>query len=151
MIHAMLKSSLMKCLNLTAVRDGMRICWFKKSSPFLIKNSGASPERYEHMVLRNKDRSNISASSIKGIPGHMTERGCAFAVEKTIPDGRSGYIKGHPVEHGNGDIGDVVEPTPGISERKRAEEALRESEKDLSGFREPACKCHQVYGSYKEP
>jgi PAS domain S-box-containing protein len=55
------------------------------------------------------------------------ETGQPQALEKTTPDGRSWYLHGSPVRDTNGDIVGMVELTLEISERKRAEEALRYS------------------------
>jgi PAS domain S-box-containing protein len=50
------------------------------------------------------------------------------AIHKTTPDGRSWYIQSYPVRDSNGDIVNTVELTLDITERKRTEEVLRESE-----------------------
>jgi PAS domain S-box-containing protein len=50
------------------------------------------------------------------------------AIEKTTPDGRSWYIQASSVRDGNGDIVGMVELTLDITERKRTEEELRQSE-----------------------
>jgi PAS domain S-box-containing protein len=49
-------------------------------------------------------------------------------VEKMTPDRRWWYIQGYPVRDDSGQIVGMVEVTLEITERKRAEEALRESE-----------------------
>ncbi len=56
------------------------------------------------------------------------ETGQPQALEKTTPDGRSWYIQGSPVRNSDGDTVGMVELTLEISERKRAEEAHRQSE-----------------------
>jgi PAS domain S-box-containing protein len=56
------------------------------------------------------------------------ETGQPQAIEKTTQDGRSWYLQGSPVRDTNGDIVGMVELALEISERKRAEEALRKSE-----------------------
>jgi PAS domain S-box-containing protein len=50
------------------------------------------------------------------------------AIEKATPDGRSWYIQSSPVRDGDGNIVGMVELTLEITERKRTEELLRESE-----------------------
>jgi len=49
-------------------------------------------------------------------------------AEMTSPDGRVWFVRGYPLWDENDDIAGVVEVTMEITERKRAEEALRESE-----------------------
>jgi PAS domain S-box-containing protein len=50
------------------------------------------------------------------------------AIEKTTADGRSWIVKGYPVKDDEGLVIGGVETTLEITERKRAEEALQESE-----------------------
>jgi PAS domain S-box-containing protein len=49
-------------------------------------------------------------------------------AELTSPDGRVWFVRGYPVRDRNGDVGGVVEVTLEVTDRKRAEKALRESE-----------------------
>lgn len=49
-------------------------------------------------------------------------------VEKWTPDGRAWFVQGSPVRNERGDIIGAVEITLEITERKRAEQALRQSE-----------------------
>ena len=60
-----------------------------------------------------------------------SQTGQPQAVEKTTPDGRSWYIQGSPVRDSNGDIVGMVELTLDITERKRAEEGLRQVHDEL--------------------
>ncbi|MEJ2366286.1 MAG: PAS domain S-box protein, partial [Deltaproteobacteria bacterium] len=56
------------------------------------------------------------------------ETGQPQALEKTTPDGRSWYLQGSPVRDGDGDIVGLVELTLEITDRRRTEEVLRQSE-----------------------
>jgi PAS domain S-box-containing protein len=49
-------------------------------------------------------------------------------AELTSPDGRVWFVRGYPVRNQRGKVGGVVEITREITDRKRAEKALRESE-----------------------
>ena len=49
-------------------------------------------------------------------------------IAKKTPDGRAWFIRGYPMRDANGNITGAIETTLEITERKRAEEALRESE-----------------------
>jgi len=61
------------------------------------------------------------------------ETGQPQKVEKTTPDGRSWFIRGYPVRDVNGDVTGAVEVTLEITEREKAERALKESERKLRG------------------
>jgi PAS domain S-box-containing protein len=52
-------------------------------------------------------------------------------IEKTTPDGRSWYVRGSPVLDSNGHFVGMVELTLDITERKRAEEGLRQVHDEL--------------------
>jgi PAS domain S-box-containing protein len=51
------------------------------------------------------------------------------AVEKRTPDGRWWYIQGCPIRDSDGELVGMVELTLDVTDRKRAEEAIRETEK----------------------
>ena len=53
------------------------------------------------------------------------------AIEKTTPDGRSWYLQGSPVLDSNGHFVGMVELALDITERKRAEEGLRQVHDEL--------------------
>jgi PAS domain S-box-containing protein len=52
-------------------------------------------------------------------------------VEKMTPDGRWWFIKGHPMRDKNGHVTGMTELTLDITERKRAEELVREGKDEL--------------------
>ena len=54
--------------------------------------------------------------------------------DMTTPDGRVWSVRGYPVEDEKGDIMGAVEVTQDITERKRSEEELRESEEKYSNL-----------------
>jgi PAS domain S-box-containing protein len=54
------------------------------------------------------------------------------AVEKWTPDGRAWFVRGHPIKDDNDNVIGAVEVTLEITQRKRAQEALKESERELS-------------------
>ena len=58
----------------------------------------------------------------------VRQTGQPQVLEKTTPDGRSWFIQASPVRDSKGDVLGVVELALDISERKRAEEALLQSE-----------------------
>jgi len=59
------------------------------------------------------------------------ETGQLQMVEKMTPDGRWWYIQGHPVRDSNGQVVGTTELTLEITERRRAEEAVRKAKDEL--------------------
>ena len=66
------------------------------------------------------------------------ETGQPQEAEMTTPDGRVWFVRGYPVQDANNDILGVVEVVLEITKRKRAEEALRDSEERYHAIFEQA-------------
>ena len=60
------------------------------------------------------------------------ETGRIEATERWTPDGRAWFVRGHPIKDEQGNVIGAVEVTLDITQRKRAQEALKESERELS-------------------
>ncbi len=110
----------------------MRVIWANRAAG---KSVGLAPEQLvEQLVGRHCyeiwHQRNVPCADC---PVEKTlQSGQPQEAEITSPDGRSWFIRGYPVREPNGDIVGLVEVTLDISERKRAEEALRR-ERDLMG------------------
>jgi PAS domain S-box-containing protein len=68
------------------------------------------------------------------IHAKVLETGGTQEVEITTPDGKTWFVRGHPVRDSKGDIRGVVEISTDITDRKKAEEALRESQGKLNAM-----------------
>lgn len=78
------------------------------------------------------------------------ETGKPQELEVTTPDGRIWFVRGYPVRDENGGVKGAVEVTLEITERKRAEEALRVSEERYRGLFETMDQGVLYYNSHKE-
>jgi PAS domain S-box-containing protein len=109
----------------------MKILWANKS---FIESTDFSSEEIKgrccYEVLHK--RSDICP----GCPIHVKvlENGRSQEAEITTHDGKTWFVRGHPVRNSNGDIRGVVEISTDVTDRKKAEEALRKSEGKLNAM-----------------
>ncbi len=102
----------------------MKVLWANRAAG---ESVGLTPEQlvgrhcYEIWPQRSKP---CAGCPVK----RVLKSGQPQEAEMTTPDGRMWFIRGHPVRGPNGEMVGIVEVTLEITERKRAEEMLRESE-----------------------
>jgi len=108
----------------------MRIIWANQAA---CKSVGLSREeligRYCYEIWPKREDPCPDCPVIKAM-----QTGHPHKVEKTTPDGRPWLIRGIPVRGANDDVIGGVEITLEITKRKRAEEALQESEERFNQF-----------------
>ncbi len=105
-----------------------RVLWANRQATISV---GISAEQFQgsycHEIWAN------SASPCTGCPVEETiKTGQPQQGEITTPDGRVWFISGYPIKDANGNVTSVVEVATEITEQKKAEEALRKSEKEWS-------------------
>jgi len=105
----------------------MRILWANRAAG---ESVGLTPEELvEHHCYEIWQQRSEPCDGCPVIKARET--GQPQEAEITTPDGRVWFIRGDPVRDATGDIVGTVEITLEITERKRAEEELRESEQNF--------------------
>ena len=103
----------------------MRVLWANKAAG---ESVNLPPEklvgRHCYKIWQQRSKPCADCPVVKAL-----ETGEPQQTETTTPDGRVWFIQGYPIVNAKGDIIGAVETTLEITERKRAEEALRK-EKD---------------------
>jgi PAS domain S-box-containing protein len=103
---------------------GMRILWANRAAG---EAAGMAPEelvgRYCYEIWHQRNEPCEQCPVIKARQTGQTQ-----GSEITTPDDRVWSIKGNPIRDANGELTGIVEVISEITERRQAEEALRESE-----------------------
>ncbi|MBW2431724.1 MAG: PAS domain S-box protein [Deltaproteobacteria bacterium] len=105
----------------------MKILWTNKAACESVRMKGEDlVDRKCHEVWADRRTPCEDCPVIKA-----RDTGQPQAIEKMTPDGRWWHLKGHPVRDKNGRVTGMTELTLDITERKRAEEALRKAKDEL--------------------
>ncbi|GAG82053.1 unnamed protein product, partial [marine sediment metagenome] len=114
--------------------NSMKVVWANKAAGDSV---GQSPEelvgRYCYEIWHGRKEPCRDCPVAKSIETGRQQQG-----EITTPDGRVWYMRGCPVLNEQGEVTGAVEVTLEVTERKRAERALRESEKRFRDIAENA-------------
>jgi PAS domain S-box-containing protein len=106
----------------------MRILWANRAAG---ESVGLSSEqlvgRYCYEVWNQQDEPCVGCPVVRARESGQTQE-----AEMTTPDGRMWLVRGYPIRDAEGRITNLVEVTLDITERKRAEEALRVAADRLS-------------------
>jgi PAS domain S-box-containing protein len=112
----------------------IRILWANKAAG---ESAGLPAEemagRHCYEVWRQKSKPCINCPVIEAI-----KTGKPHQAELTNKDGRIWFVKAHPVRNSNGGIAGAVEITLDITQRKKVEEVLKQSERDYRELFESA-------------
>ncbi len=99
----------------------MRVLWVNRAAR---ESVGLAPEqivgRYCYELWQQRSEPCVDCPVVRARETNQPQE-----AEITTPDGRIWLIRGYPLRDANGDIIGMVETTLEITERKRAEEALR--------------------------
>ncbi|MGD8770741.1 MAG: PAS domain-containing protein, partial [Desulfobacterales bacterium] len=105
----------------------MRILWANRAA---CESVNLTPEeivgRFCYEIWSQRSQPCSDCPVLKAMKtGHTEEK------EKYTPDGKSWFVRGHPVRDANGKIVGAIELTLDITERKQAEEALQKAHNQL--------------------
>jgi len=107
-----------------------RVLWANRAAG---ESVGLPPEdlagRYCYDVWHGREKPCDACPAVKAC-----ETGQAEGIELVSPDGRAWFIRADPVRSEDGDVAGVVEVILEITDRKRAEEELRQRNVELKNF-----------------
>jgi two-component system cell cycle sensor histidine kinase/response regulator CckA len=99
----------------------MRMIWANRAAARSVgKTTEELTGQHCYEIWQGRDEPCLGCPVVKALASGKTEE-----MEMGTPDGRSWLVRGHPVRNRAGEIIGAVEVTLEITQRKRAEEALR--------------------------